>query len=98
MLRRSSLYACVSLDYRNGQTLFEGDLSRGLTPTEALTAWEAAPMRSRFFCGNVGGQIYQGTKGPLPHIAMIPTGGVNGDCGRLPEGGVAPSRWVRDGG
>ena len=50
-----------------------------LTPTEVLTAWEAgADMVKIFPCGNVGGPKYiKALKGPLPHIEMIPTGGVN---------------------
>jgi len=50
-----------------------------LTPTEVLTAWEAgADVVKIFPCGNVGGPKYiKALKGPLPHIEMIPTGGVN---------------------
>lgn len=50
-----------------------------LTPTEVLTAWEAgADVVKVFPCGNVGGPKYiKALKGPLPHIEMIPTGGVN---------------------
>jgi 2-dehydro-3-deoxyphosphogluconate aldolase/(4S)-4-hydroxy-2-oxoglutarate aldolase len=50
-----------------------------LTPTEVLTAWEAgADVVKVFPCGNVGGAKYiKALKGPLPHIEMIPTGGVN---------------------
>lgn len=50
-----------------------------LTPTEVLTAWEAgADVVKVFPCGNVGGPKYiKALKGPLPHIEMVPTGGVN---------------------
>src|SRR3954471_15159137 len=50
-----------------------------LTPTEVLTAWEAGADAVKIFpCGNVGGPKYiKALKGPLPHISMIPTGGVN---------------------
>src|ERR1700676_4634324 len=50
-----------------------------LTPTEVLTAWDAgADIVKIFPCGNVGGPKYiKALKGPLPHIEMIPTGGVN---------------------
>src|SRR6476661_9766499 len=50
-----------------------------LTPTEVLTAWEAgADIVKIFPAGNVGGPKYiKALKGPLPHIEMIPTGGVN---------------------
>jgi 2-dehydro-3-deoxyphosphogluconate aldolase/(4S)-4-hydroxy-2-oxoglutarate aldolase len=52
-----------------------------LTPTEVVTAWEAgADVVKIFPCGNVGGPKYiKALKGPLPHIEMVPTGGVNLD-------------------
>ncbi len=52
-----------------------------LTPTEVLTAWEAgADIVKIFPCGNVGGPKYiKALKGPLPHIDMVPTDGVNLD-------------------
>jgi 2-dehydro-3-deoxyphosphogluconate aldolase/(4S)-4-hydroxy-2-oxoglutarate aldolase len=52
-----------------------------LTPTEVLTAWEAgADMVKVFPCGNVGGPKYiKALKAPLPHVEMVPTGGVNLD-------------------
>ncbi|MES1262533.1 MAG: bifunctional 4-hydroxy-2-oxoglutarate aldolase/2-dehydro-3-deoxy-phosphogluconate aldolase [Acidobacteriota bacterium] len=50
-----------------------------LTPTEVLTAWEAGSDVVKVFPANaVGGAKYiKALKGPLPHIEMIPTGGVN---------------------
>ena len=50
-----------------------------LTPTEVLTAWEhVADFVKVFPCGNVGGPKYiKALKAPLPHVEMIPTGGVN---------------------
>jgi 2-dehydro-3-deoxyphosphogluconate aldolase/(4S)-4-hydroxy-2-oxoglutarate aldolase len=50
-----------------------------LTPTEILTAWEhGADYVKVFPCGNLGGPKYiKALKGPLPHVEMIPTGGVN---------------------
>lgn len=50
-----------------------------LTPTEVLAAWEAgADIVKVFPCGNVGGPKYiKALKAPLPHVEMIPTGGVN---------------------
>jgi 2-dehydro-3-deoxyphosphogluconate aldolase/(4S)-4-hydroxy-2-oxoglutarate aldolase len=50
-----------------------------LTPTEGLAAWEhGADFVKVFPCGNVGGPKYiKALKAPFPHIAMIPTGGVN---------------------
>jgi len=50
-----------------------------LTPTEVVTAWDAGADFVKIFpCGNVGGPKYiKALKGPLPHIEMVPTGGVN---------------------
>jgi 2-dehydro-3-deoxyphosphogluconate aldolase/(4S)-4-hydroxy-2-oxoglutarate aldolase len=50
-----------------------------LTPTEVLTAWEAGADVVKVFPANsLGGPKYiKALKGPLPHIQMIPTGGVN---------------------
>ena len=52
-----------------------------LTPTEILTAWEAgADFVKVFPCANMGGAKYiKAVKAPLPHVLMIPTGGVNLD-------------------
>jgi len=59
-------YGCVSIP-------------AGLTPTEIVAAWEAgADFVKVFPCGNVGGASYiRALRGPLPHIELIPTGGVN---------------------
>jgi 2-dehydro-3-deoxyphosphogluconate aldolase/(4S)-4-hydroxy-2-oxoglutarate aldolase len=50
-----------------------------LTPTEVVTAWEAgADFVKVFPCGAVGGAKYiKSLKAPLPHIEMVPTGGVS---------------------
>jgi len=50
-----------------------------LTPTEVVTAWEAgADFVKVFPCGNMGGAKYiKSLKAPLPHIEMVPTGGVS---------------------
>lgn len=50
-----------------------------LTPTEVVTAWEAgADFVKVFPCGAVGGAKYiRSLKAPLPHIEMVPTGGVS---------------------
>jgi 2-dehydro-3-deoxyphosphogluconate aldolase / (4S)-4-hydroxy-2-oxoglutarate aldolase len=50
-----------------------------LTPTEVVTAWSAgADVVKVFPCGAVGGASYiKSLKAPLPHIEMIPTGGVS---------------------
>jgi 2-dehydro-3-deoxyphosphogluconate aldolase / (4S)-4-hydroxy-2-oxoglutarate aldolase len=50
-----------------------------LTPTEVLGAWTAgADVVKVFPCGAVGGASYiKSLKAPLPHVEMIPTGGVS---------------------
>jgi 2-dehydro-3-deoxyphosphogluconate aldolase/(4S)-4-hydroxy-2-oxoglutarate aldolase len=50
-----------------------------LTPTEIVSAWTAgADVVKVFPCGALGGASYiKSLKAPLPHIEMIPTGGVS---------------------
>jgi 2-dehydro-3-deoxyphosphogluconate aldolase/(4S)-4-hydroxy-2-oxoglutarate aldolase len=50
-----------------------------LTPTEILTAWEAgADLVKVFPIAQVGGPAYiKALQGPLPHIPLVPTEGVN---------------------
>ena len=50
-----------------------------LTPTEVVTAWTGgADVVKVFPCGALGGASYiKSLKAPLPHIEMIPTGGVS---------------------
>ncbi len=50
-----------------------------LTPTEVVTAWTAgADVVKVFPCGALGGASYiKSLKAPLPHIDLIPTGGVS---------------------
>jgi len=54
-------------------------LPGALTPTEVITAWSAgADMVKVFPCSAVGGVSYlKALKAPLPHIKMLPTGGVD---------------------
>ncbi len=62
-----------------------------LTPTEVVTAWEAgADVIKIFPADSVGGARYiKALKGPLPHIEMIPTGGVSVDtCGDFLRAGA----------
>lgn len=49
-----------------------------LTPTEAVTAWCAGADFVKIFpCSAMGGASYlKALKAPLPHISLIPTGGV----------------------
>jgi 2-dehydro-3-deoxyphosphogluconate aldolase/(4S)-4-hydroxy-2-oxoglutarate aldolase len=50
-----------------------------LTPTELMHAQDSGAKLIKIFpCGNVGGAKYlQALRGPFPHAALIPTGGVN---------------------
>jgi len=52
-----------------------------LTPTEVVTAWNAGADYVKIFpCSAVGGPSYlKALKAPLPHIRLIPTGGVTLD-------------------
>ena len=49
-----------------------------LTPTEILTAWEAgADIVKVFPADAVGPAYFKALRGPLPHIRLMPTGGVD---------------------
>ncbi len=50
-----------------------------LTPTEVVTAWEAGADAVKVFpCSALGGASYlKALKAPLPHIPLVPTGGVS---------------------
>lgn len=50
-----------------------------LTPTEVVAAWTAgADLVKVFPCGALGGASYvKSLKAPLPHIELVPTGGVS---------------------
>ena len=54
-------------------------LPGALTPTEVVTAWQAGADVIKVFPANaMGGAPYlRALKAPLPHIEMIPTGGVS---------------------
>jgi len=54
-------------------------MAGALTPTEIYTAWSAgADLVKVFPAGAVGGASYlKAIKGPLPHIKLVPTGGVS---------------------
>jgi 2-dehydro-3-deoxyphosphogluconate aldolase/(4S)-4-hydroxy-2-oxoglutarate aldolase len=54
-------------------------LPGALTPTEIVTAWRAgADMIKVFPCSAMGGAPYlKAVKAPLPHIELVPTGGVS---------------------
>ncbi len=49
-----------------------------LTPTEIVVAWEAGADIVKIFPASIGGpELIKALRGPLPHIKMIPTGGVD---------------------
>jgi 2-dehydro-3-deoxyphosphogluconate aldolase/(4S)-4-hydroxy-2-oxoglutarate aldolase len=54
-------------------------MAGALTPTEVIAAWKAGSDFVKIFpCGTMGGAKYiKALKGPLPHVPMIPTGGVD---------------------
>jgi 2-dehydro-3-deoxyphosphogluconate aldolase/(4S)-4-hydroxy-2-oxoglutarate aldolase len=54
-------------------------MAGALTPTEVLNAWNAGADFVKIFpCGQVGGPKYlKALRGPLPHVRMVPTGGVS---------------------
>lgn len=54
-------------------------LPGALTPSELMTALDHGARAVKIFpCGNVGGAKYlKALRGPFPHAALIPTGGVN---------------------
>lgn len=56
-------------------------LPGALTPTEIVKAWRAgADMVKVFPCSALGGASYiKAVKAPLPHIDLVPTGGVSLD-------------------
>ena len=58
----------------NGKTSCPG----ALTPTEAITAWDAGADYVKIFpCSAVGGASYlRALLAPFPHLKLIPTGGV----------------------
>ena len=48
------------------------------TPTEVINVWEAGADAAKIFPAEFFGPAYiKSLKGPLPHIEMVPTGGVN---------------------
>jgi 2-dehydro-3-deoxyphosphogluconate aldolase/(4S)-4-hydroxy-2-oxoglutarate aldolase len=50
------------------------------TPTEALTAWEAGAEMIKLFPASIGGADFvKAILAPLPHLEIVPVGGVNLD-------------------
>lgn len=53
-------------------------MAGAMTPTEILMAWEAGSDIVKVFPADVGGPAYlKAVHGPLPHVRLLPTGGVN---------------------
>jgi 2-dehydro-3-deoxyphosphogluconate aldolase/(4S)-4-hydroxy-2-oxoglutarate aldolase len=54
-------------------------LAGALTPTEIIAAWRAGSDFVKVFpCAQVGGDSYiKALRGPLPHVPLIASGGVN---------------------
>ncbi len=67
--------ATVELCHRYSIPVLPG----ALTPTEIVTAWAAGADMVKIFPANaLGGASYlRALKAPLPHIEMIPTGGIS---------------------
>jgi 2-dehydro-3-deoxyphosphogluconate aldolase/(4S)-4-hydroxy-2-oxoglutarate aldolase len=65
----------IQLAHRYSAVVIPG----AMTPTEILTAWNAgADMVKVFPAAQLGGPEYiKALRGPLPHILLVPTGGVN---------------------
>jgi 2-dehydro-3-deoxyphosphogluconate aldolase/(4S)-4-hydroxy-2-oxoglutarate aldolase len=66
--------AVIDTTKKNGKVSCPG----ALTPTEAITAWEAGADYVKIFpCSAVGGASYlKSLLAPFPHLKVIPTGGV----------------------
>ena len=62
-----------------------------LTPTEIVAAWEAGATFVKLFPASaVGPALVRELQGPLPEVALIPTGGVDGsNAGAFLEAGAA---------
>lgn len=55
-------------------------LPGAITPTEVVAAWNAGATCIKLFPGSlVGVEYVKALKGPLPHIPLMPTGGVSLD-------------------
>ena len=64
----------IRLCRRYGKLVMPG----AFTPTEILTAWEAGADIVKVFPADVvGPAFFKALRGPLPHIRLMPTGGVD---------------------
>lgn len=83
---------------REGQVLA---IVGAMTPTEALTAWEAGADMVKIFPSSVGGpEFVHAMRGPLPQIPLVPTGGITADnAGAFIKAGavaVCAGSWLVD--
>ncbi len=68
--------AVIELCKRYSKVVMPG----ALTPTEVVTAWQAGADIVKIFPSEITGPKYlKALHGPLPHIRLMPTGGVNLD-------------------
>ncbi len=84
VLRTSIIAACQSLQVPI--------ICGALTPTEALTAYEAGADLIKIFPARFGGPAYlRDILGPLPQLRLVPTGGVSVENARayIEAGAVA---------
>ncbi len=66
----------IEICNRYGKVVIPG----AFTPTEILTAWEAGADYVKVFpSSGVGASYIKDVKAPLPHIPLVPTGGVNAE-------------------
>mgnify|MGYP001806843670 CR=1 FL=1 len=64
----------IKLCRRYDKLVFPG----AFTPTEILTAWEAGADVVKVFPAEIlGPQFFRAMRGPLPHVKLMPTGGVD---------------------
>ena len=64
----------ITLCKRYSVPIFSG----AFTPTEIINAWEAGADAAKIFPAEFFGPGYiKSVKAPLPHVEMLPTGGVN---------------------
>ncbi|GAF24010.1 bifunctional 4-hydroxy-2-oxoglutarate aldolase/2-dehydro-3-deoxy-phosphogluconate aldolase [Shouchella hunanensis] len=63
----------IKLTKRYGKVSIPG----AFTPTEILSAYECGADFIKVFPARMGPEYIKDIKGPLPHIPLVPTGGVN---------------------
>jgi hypothetical protein len=73
------------------------------SPTEILAAWDAgADVVKVFPATALGPGYFKDVRGPLPHVKLMPTGGVARECGRLIRAGrsrlASVARWSTEAG